>query len=258
VGAEPGYASPVGLRDVLVVVDDAAAASPNLVAGANEAGYHLLNTNYGRDFSAAVVTDIAAAGAGDACPDCGAPLRVSGGVETGNIFKLGTRYTAALGATFLDREGKARPVVMGSYGIGVGRLLACVAEEHHDDKGLVWPISVAPFAVHLVVLAGEGSPARATADQLYADLQAAGVEALYDDREESPGVKFNDADLIGVPLRLTVGERSLKRGGVELKPRAGGEVALVPVTDAVARAQAEIAALRAALEAAVVDVPFVS
>jgi prolyl-tRNA synthetase len=258
VGAEPGYASPVGLRDVLVVVDDAAAEAPNLVAGANEAGYHLLNTNYGRDFSAAVVTDIAAAGAGDACPDCGAPLRASGGVETGNIFKLGTRYTAALGATFLDREGKARPVVMGSYGIGVGRLLACVAEEHHDDKGLVWPISVAPFAVHLVVLAGEGSPARATADQLYADLQAAGVEALYDDREESPGVKFNDADLIGVPLRLTVGERSLKRGGVELKSRAGGDVVIVPVTDAVARAQAEIAALRAALEAAVVDVPFVS
>ena len=256
VGAVPGYASPIGLHDIVVVVDDIIPDSPNLVAGANEAGYHLLNTNYGRDYTATVVADIAVARAGDACPQCGAPLRTSGGVETGNIFKLGTRYSAAMGATFLDAEGKSLPVIMGSYGIGLGRLLACVVEAHHDDKGIIWPISIAPYQVHLVALANERSAAAATADQLYADLTAAGIEVLYDDRTESPGVKFMDADLIGIPLRLTVGERGLKRGGVELKRRAGADNTLVPVPEVVAAVRAEIARLEEALAAGVVSVPF--
>ncbi|MFN8594707.1 MAG: aminoacyl--tRNA ligase-related protein [Anaerolineae bacterium] len=174
------YASPIGLSNVTVVVDDAVTSSPNLVAGANEAGYHLLNTNVGRDYTPTLITDLAAAGDGDACINCGQPLYTSRGVEVGNIFKLGTRYSAAINATFLAADGTEKPIVMGSYGIGSGRLLACVAEEHHDDKGLIWPITVAPYQVHLVAL-GEFE----VADRIYAALKAAGIEVLYDDRSES-------------------------------------------------------------------------
>ena len=142
-GATAGYASPVGLRDVLVIVDELIPRSPNLVAGANEEGYHFRNVNYGRDYSAAMIADITAAREGDACPKCGSPMRLARGVEVGNIFKLGTRYTDALNCTFLDADGNSKPVIMGSYGIGVGRLLACVAEEHHDEHGLIWPVSIA-------------------------------------------------------------------------------------------------------------------
>jgi len=252
VGATPGYASPIGVRGALVVVDDAVAASPNLVAGANEAGYHLLNTNYPRDYTADVVMDIASAGEGSACPTCGAALRTSRGVEVGNIFKLGTRYSDALGATFLDQDGQAKPVIMGSYGIGVGRLLACVAEHHHDDHGLLWPITLAPYQVHLVVL--PGGQAGEVAERLYADLRAAGVEVLFDDRDERPGVKFNDADLIGLPLRLTVGERSLGKGGVELKRRESKESAVVPLNEVVAQVEAEIDSLLASIRRTVGEV----
>ncbi len=256
VGAVPGYASPVGLKDVWVVVDDAIPASPNLVGGANEDGYHLRNVNSGRDFTASLVADIAAAGAGDGCPNCGSPLRVSRGVEVGNIFKLGTRYTAALGANFLDRDGKPQPVIMGSYGIGSGRLLACVAEAHNDADGLRWPISVAPYQVHLTVMPDKSGTVVPAADKLYAALQAAGIEVLYDDRDERAGVKFKDADLIGLPLRITVGERALKEGGLEFKRRDQADKEIVPVDQAVARAQAIIAALYAEIAARVVPVPY--
>jgi len=241
-GAEPGYASPVGLQSpegrLVVIVDDSIPVSPNLVAGANENGYHLLNTNYGRDYKAEIVADIASAGDGSACPTCGAPMHTSRGVEVGNIFKLGTRYSEALGCTFADEIGEKKPVIMGSYGIGVGRLLACVAEEHHDEKGLCWPASVAPFPAHLVALSGKSSLVEAQADEIYARLVANGLEPLYDDRPESPGVKFMDADLIGIPLRLTIGERSLKQGGVEVKPRGGGETVTLSPAEAVARVAA--------------------
>jgi prolyl-tRNA synthetase len=256
VGAVPGYASPVGIRDALVVVDDSILASPNLVAGANDEGYHLLNTNYGRDYNADIVMDIAVADAGAACPECGTPMRAERGVEVGNIFKLGTRYTDALGCAYLDQSGRPHPVVMGSYGIGVGRLLACIAEAHHDEHGLIWPISVAPYHVHLVLLGGGQatgaagpSETEAMADRLYQQLLAASIEVLYDDRPESPGVKFNDADLIGVPLRLTVSERALKRGGVELVRRAEGKAsaAIVPIEEVLARVHSEIATLQAKL-----------
>src|SRR5215208_1640769 len=148
VGAEPGYGSPLGVEGAIVVVDDAIPSSPNLVAGANEEGFHYLNVNYGRDFEANTVADIAAAGEGSLCPECGDAMRAVRGVEVGNIFKLGTRYSEAFGASFLDRDGRRKPVVMGSYGIGLGRLLACIAVEHHDENGLVWPVSVAPYHVH--------------------------------------------------------------------------------------------------------------
>lgn len=257
VGATPGYASPVGLKNALVVVDDIIPESPNLVAGANESGYHLRNVNYGRDYQADIVTDIAAAQEGDACPRCAGGLRSVRGVEVGNIFKLGTRYTDAMNCMFLDRDGKQHPVIMGSYGIGSGRLLACIAEEHHDAHGLIWPVSVAPYPVHLVLLGGKGAgQAAQAAEQVYSALLGAGIEALFDDREESPGVKFNDADLMGMPIRLTVGDRSLQRGGVEFKPRHLEEKTIIPLSEVVAFVQAEIEKLKAGIQAKVVTVPW--
>ncbi len=244
------------MRDAIVVVDDAVVASPNLVAGANEVGYHLRNVNYGRDYTANVVADIAAAQEGDACPVCGSALRAERGIEVGNIFKLGTRYTEAMGARFLDQDGELKPVVMGSYDIGIGRLLACVAEMHHDDYGLIWPITVAPYAVHLLTLGPTDSKASAVAERLYAELKAAGIDVLFDDRDRSPGVKFNDADLIGLPLRVTVAARGLQQHSVEVKRRDRKERELIPLADIIPALQARIAELEAEIAATVVEVPF--
>jgi prolyl-tRNA synthetase len=250
-GAVPGYGSPIGLRGIQVIVDDVISASPNLVAGANDVGYHLLNTNIVRDYQPTVIADIAAAGDGDACFQCGDRLATSRGVEVGNIFKLGTRYSAAIGAMYLAADGSQKPIVMGSYGIGSGRLLACVAEEHHDDKGLVWPISVAPYDVHLISL---GRPE--AADRIYEALREARTEVLYDDRDESPGVKFNDADLIGIPIRITVSARSLAKGGVEMKRRDQSETEIVPESSLIARLQTEIRVMQDTILSKVVDIPF--
>jgi prolyl-tRNA synthetase len=265
VGAVPGFASPIGLvgaqgvaqgrpqgSPLQIIVDDSIPASPNLVAGANETDYHLLNTNYPRDYTADIVTDIAAADEGHACPECGHALRMERGVEVGNIFQLGTRYSDSLGCTYLDKDGQQKPVIMGSYGIGVGRLLACVAEEYRDEHGLIWPVTVAPYQVQLVLLRGKGNPqAEETADKLYVDLQAAGIEVLYDDRDESPGVKFNDADLIGLPVRITVSERALGQGGVELKLRSTPEKNIIPLDLTLEHIRSEIAALEAKINAQV-------
>ena len=239
-GAVPGYASPVGLKGVKVVVDDLVPRSPNMVAGANLAGYHLRNVNYGRDFSADLVADISAVRDGDGCPQCGAPLRLARGVEVGNIFKLGTRYSDALHCNFLDENGDNQPVIMGSYGIGVGRLLACVAEEHNDDRGLVWPAAIAPYPVHMVVLPGREMDTGVIAASVEAALTAAGLEPLVDDREESAGVKFNDADLIGLPVRLTISERAFKQGGVEMKLRASAESRVIPLDQVVTAVRSTI------------------
>jgi prolyl-tRNA synthetase len=248
VGAVPGYASPLGLKNVLVVADDILPVSPNLVAGANAEGYHLLNTNYGRDYTASLVTDIAAAQDGAACPECNRPMRAERGVEVGNTFQLGTRYSDALGCTFLDKDGQNKPVIMGSYGIGVGRLLGCMAEKHHDEHGLRWPVTVAPYQVHVVLLRGKGdSKAEERAENLCRDLQASGIEFLFDDRDESPGVKFNDADLIGLPIRITVSERALGQGGVEMKLRSRSEKEVVSLEAVVGRTGSELAVLSAAL-----------
>jgi prolyl-tRNA synthetase len=257
VGAVPGYASPAGLRDAFVVVDDIIPTSPNLVAGANLEGYHMRNVNYGRDFHAQIIADITSAQDGDNCPECGAPLHAVRGVEVGNIFKLGTRYSDALGAYFLDADGEQKPVIMGSYGIGSGRLMACIAEEHHDEYGLIWPISVAPYQVHLLVLAGRGSnETQATAEQIYAELQQAGIEVLYDDRQESPGVKFNDADLIGIPIRLTVSERALKQGGVEFKRRDLSEKSILSREEILSFVEHLIGQMEADIEAKLVEVAY--
>jgi prolyl-tRNA synthetase len=238
VGAEPGYGSPLGVEGVIVVVDDAIPASPKLVAGANEEGFHFLNVNYGRDFEADTVADIASAEDGSLCPECCDAMRAVRGVEVGNIFKLGTRYSEALGASFLDRDGRRKPVVMGSYGIGLGRLLACIAQEHHDENGLVWPVSVAPYHVHMVAAeAGE------IAEGLYERLVSAGVEVLYDDRRESLGAKFKDADLIGAPVRLTLTPRSLQRGGVEIKVRSDADSVIASTEEVVSLVRRKIADL---------------
>jgi prolyl-tRNA synthetase len=247
-GAVPGYASPIGIdrSNVLVLVDDLVAATPNLVVGANDPGFHLRNACYGRDYSADVVGHIAAAYRGAECESCGAALDLVRGVEVGNIFQLGTRYSDALGATYLDEAGEAHPIVMGSYGIGLGRLLACIAEEHRDANGLRLPITVAPYQVALVSLA-RADATREAAERLYAELQQAGVEVLYDDRDARPGVKFADADLRGLPLRVTISDRSLDQGVIELKRRSSTEMQTIPHADAVAQVQHEIAALRAEL-----------
>jgi len=252
VGAVPGYASPIGIQGVTVVVDDLIPGSANLVAGANDEGYHLLNVNYGRDYQADIIQDIVVAEEGYACPDCGAAMRASKGVEVGNIFKLGTRYAAAMGGTFLDRDGQERPVIMGSYGIGVGRLLACVAEDHYDEQGIIWPITVAPYQVYVVALQGSEE----AAERLYTDLRAANVEVLYDDRDERAGVKFNDADLIGIPIRLTVSKRSLEAGGVEFKLRRSAERVVIPEGEIISYVCGQIEALQAEIAEKVVAIPY--
>ncbi len=232
-GLVPGAASPSGLKGVKVVADDSAADSRNLVGGANTPDVHFLNLNYGRDWQAEIVADIALARDGDPCPMCGTPLEIRRAIEMGHVFKLGTTYSEKLGATFLDAEGKARPVIMGCYGIGVERLLATVIEANHDERGIIWPESVAPYQAHLVALNIEDESVREAAEKLYEDLRAAGVDVLYDDREESPGVKFNDADLLGMPLRVTVSRRTLEQGSVELKRRREKETTLVGLAGAV-------------------------
>ncbi len=231
-GMVPGYASPIGATGSTVVVDDLVARSPNLVAGANRLGYHLLNVNVGRDFTPDLVADITNARSDDACPTCGAPVVLRQGIEVGNIFKLGTDFTEKLGATYLAEDGSRRLIVMGSYGIGLGRAMACIVEAHHDDKGIIWPASVAPYAAQLVTLSASRDPAVGeAAEALYQRLTDAGVELLYDDRDESPGVKLTDAELLGMPLIITISPRSLAAGGAEVTDRASGERSVRPIAD---------------------------
>ncbi len=225
---------------VRVVADDLVAQERNLVAGANQPDKHLLNVNYGRDWKADVVADIALAREGYLCAQCRTPMDLKRGVEMGQVFKLGTFYSEKMGATYLDSEGKLRPAVMGSYGIGIERLLAAVIEANHDDAGIVWPRLLAPFDVHLVALQPERAEVQEAAERLYGELRAAGLAVLYDDREETPGVKFNDADLLGMPLRVTVSPRNLKAGSLELKARAAAESELVPLTEAVAAVRSRL------------------
>ncbi|MCR4404618.1 MAG: proline--tRNA ligase [Candidatus Acetothermia bacterium] len=224
VGAVPGYASPVGLKNakLKVIVDQSIPRAKNLVAGANREGYHLRNVNFPRDFAADKVAEIALVREGDRCSRCDGTLRVRRGIELGHIFKLGTKYSEALGATFLDREGRARPIVMGSYGIGTGRLLAAVVEAHHDERGIVWPASIAPFQVIIIVLNEEEPDQHELGERLYTALGRE-FEVLFDDRAESAGVKFNDADLIGIPLQVIVGPRGMQEGSIEVRRRADGQ-----------------------------------
>jgi len=223
-GMEAGYGSPIGAKDAVVVVDDLVARSPNLVAGANRVGWHVRNVNVPRDYQPDLIVDITNAREGDPCPSCGSPVKLRNGIEVGNIFKLGTDFTNAFGSMYLGEDGERHPIVMGSYGIGLGRNVACIVEAHHDDKGIAWPDEVAPYAAHLVSIgAGRDENVRETAERLHALAAEAGRDILYDDRDESPGVKFTDAELLGMPWILTVSPRSLAAGGVEVTRRATGE-----------------------------------
>jgi prolyl-tRNA synthetase, family II len=223
-GMEAGYGSPIGARDAVVVVDELVARSPNLVAGANRVGWHVRNVNVPRDFTPDHIAEITNAREGDPCPNCGSPVKLRKGIEVGNIFKLGTDFTIPMGAFYLGDDGERHPIVMGSYGIGLGRNVACIVEAHHDAKGIAWPDEVAPYAAHLVSIGANRDPkVLETADRLHALAKDAGREILYDDRDESPGVKFTDAELLGMPWILTVSPRSLAAGGVEVTRRATGE-----------------------------------
>jgi prolyl-tRNA synthetase len=226
-GAVPGYASPVGVENVLIVVDDLIPASANLVAGANEAGYHLRNVNYGRDYTAQIVTDIALAKTGDGCPKCETPLSQVNGVEL-----ISASLASPLeNATYTDENGKGQPIWSASWTLDLGRTLAAVAEKHHDENGLLLPPAVTPYDIHLVWLPGKEINTRGEADDLYMNLTNTGFTVLYDDRNARAGEKFTDADLIGCPVRITVGEKALKENCVEIKLRSEQDKALVELDD---------------------------
>ncbi len=233
-GLIAGSASPIGLSGVRVVADDSVTLGANFVAGANRESYHLRNANYGRDFESDTLTDIALAQEGYACAKCGAAFRSARGIEVGHIFKLGAKYSNALGAAFTDQDGAQRPIIMGCYGIGVGRLLAAAVEQNHDDDGMTLPPSIAPYHALLTALNVRKADVAEAAGSLYQEMQAAGIEVLYDDRDESAGVKFNDADLLGLPVRVVVSPRNLRNGEVEIKARTGGEARKVPQGEAAA------------------------
>ena len=241
IGAAPGYASPIGLpiakdmasSGVFVIADTSLEAGGNYVVGANNDGHHFTGANYPRDFAISQMADIAQADTGHKCALCGGRIEARRAIETGHCFKLGTRYSKATNATYLDENGKSQLIYMGSYGIGVDRLMATIVEKHHDDYGIIWPESVAPFQIHLMHI-GKGHEVYQTAETLYSVLKQAGFDVLYDDREASPGVKFNDADLIGVPWRVTVGARSLAEGNVEVKKRSEKERQQIPLAKLVA------------------------
>ena len=229
-GMEAGYGSPIGARDAVVVVDELAARSPNLVAGANRVGWHVRNVNVPRDYAPDHVAEITSAREGDPCPRCGGPVKLRQGIEVGNIFKLGTDFSVAFGSTYLGEDGLAHPIVMGSYGIGLGRNVACIVEAHHDEKGIVWPDEVAPYAAHLVTIGAARDPQVVEiADRLHQVAADGGREVLYDDRDESPGVKLTDAELLGMPWIVTISPRSLAAGGAELTRRATGARNTVPI-----------------------------
>jgi prolyl-tRNA synthetase len=243
-GTHPGYVSPMSMQNALIVADESARDSRNLVSGANKEDYHVKNVNFGRDYQAEIVADIAAAADGFACPVCGTPMRSTSAIEVGNIFKLGTRYSASLGATYLDADGKSHPIVMGSYGIGSGRLAATVVEQRHDDRGIVWPVSVAPYHVSLLSLAADEETISA-ADRLYEELTEAGIEVLYDDRSEArAGVKFTDAELIGNPIRLSVSPRTLGQGQAEMRLRTADESTFVALEEVVSTVRETLDRLR--------------
>ncbi|MGB3050924.1 MAG: proline--tRNA ligase [Polyangiales bacterium] len=225
-GTEIGFVGPVGFAG-RIIADPDAVAVPNAIAGASETPYHYKNVNHGRDFEAEVVS-IRQTASGDPCPNCDGKLELYRGIEGGHIFVLGTHYSDKMQATFLDEEGSSQSIVMGCYGIGVSRLIAAIMEQHHDEHGIRWPVRVAPYQV-IITPIGKEEASLTKATEIYDALRAEGVEALLDDRSERPGVKFKDADLLGIPLRITVGSRGLKQGTVELKKRTESESQDVPI-----------------------------
>jgi prolyl-tRNA synthetase len=232
-GAEPGSIGPVGAPGD--VIADEAVRDGSWIAGANRSGYHLRGVEAGRDFTPAAWADLRTVTDGDACPRCGEPLRVEPAIEVGNIFKLGTRYSVPLGASYLDEEGRENPIVMGSYGIGPARTMAAIIEQHHDEHGIAWPRAATPFDVEVVVIGSAGAEAIAAAESLSGELEQAGLTVLLDDRDRRPGEKFADADLIGCPVRVTVGKKTLEDGHVDVLDRTSRGEERVTISQAVAR-----------------------
>jgi len=247
--APVGFAGPVGLKGVRLLADHSVAACANFVVGANKDEAHLVDVSLGRDFEPEDFFDLKVATGEEPCPHCGAALDLVSAIEIGHVFQLGVKYSAAMKATFLDENGKAKPFLMGCYGIGVNRILASAIELAHDADGIAWPVSIAPYEVALVAAGSKGGVTEA-AESLYEELGARGIEVLFDDRNIRPGVKFKDADLLGLPLRAVVGEKSLAAGRVELRLRATGELEKVPVAEAADRIAQRVRDLRADLEAA--------
>jgi prolyl-tRNA synthetase len=237
-GAEPGYASPldIDLSKVILVVDSSIVQSNNLVCGANRVDYHRTGFNFERDIAAHtkqfVVADIASVREGDGCPQCKAALTLKRGVEVGNIFQLGTKYTEAMGHRYLDEQTNEQTPLMGCYGIGVGRLMASVIENNHDAFGPIWPISIAPYEIHLNALNYFTPEVREAADGLYKRLTSLGFEVLFDDTDTKAGSQFADADLIGIPFRVIVSPKTLEKGSIELKMRGAKESTLISMADA--------------------------
>ena len=231
-GLVAGSASPIGITNIKRVADDSIAMGSNFVVGANKPDTHLKNANYPRDFQVDIIDDIAEAQEGHGCINCNGPLSITRGIEVGHVFKLGTFFSENFGAFYLDQDGAQRPILMGCYGIGVGRLMAAAIEQNHDDKGIVWPAPIAPYQVHICALALGKPEVESAAAALYSHLQEEGLEVLYDDRLETPGVKFNDADLLGIPIRLTISPRTVESGKVEFKERASDESRLIDTEEA--------------------------
>lgn len=246
VGSHGGFMGPVGVQGARIVVDERITRMGGLVTGANEEGYHLTNVVYGRDYEGEVVEDLLLVREGDVCPECGEKLTLKRGIEVGNIFQLGQKYSKSLGAKFLDENGKSEYFWMGSHGVGVSRSMAAVIEQHHDENGIIWPISVAPYEVMITLISNRDEKAVEAAETLYRELTVAGIEVLYDDRNERAGVKFNDRDLIGIPLRIGVGRKAAD-GIVEYSDRAGTIDEEIAVADAPSILKEEIAKRLAAL-----------
>lgn len=235
IGAVGGFTGPIGLHDCTVVVDSELVGLKNLCAGACKLDHHILNVNYGRDYEGDIVTDLKVLKEGDPCPVCGAPIKHTRGIEVGQVFKLGTKYSKAMNATYKDENQQDHPLVMGCYGIGVSRTLAAVIEQHHDEDGIVWPVSVAPYHAIVTLVKPKDEEQAKVAEEIYQSLLTAGVEAVIDDRDERPGVKFKDADLLGFPIRITVGKRA-GEGIVEYKLRRDSEKSELSVAEAIENA----------------------
>ncbi|MFI5143494.1 MAG: proline--tRNA ligase, partial [Thermoanaerobaculales bacterium] len=234
-GGGMGFSGPVGLKGIRVVADPEVMRMPVSATGANRADYHLVGVVPGRDFTPDLVADVRKARVGDPCPRCGSPLVLKRGIEVGHIFKLGTKYSDAMACNFLDEKGEPHPMIMGCYGLGVGRTVAAAVEQNHDEHGIIWPRPLAPFEVELLALNPDVPAVRDAAEKLYTDLQTAGLEVFFDDRDERPGVKFNDADLVGFPVRVVVGKKGVEQGQAELSLRRDRTKIPVGIGDAVAK-----------------------
>lgn len=234
-GCVGGFTGPTKLHGCTIVVDSELPGLKNLCAGACREDYHLINVNYGRDYEGDIVTDIKVLAEGDACPVCGAPVKHARGIEVGQVFKLGTKYSEAMGATYKDENMKDHPIVMGCYGIGVTRTMAAIIEQHHDDNGIIWPVAVAPYHVIITVMKPDDETQASVAEDIYSRLMKEGVEVMLDDRKERPGVKFKDADLLGIPIRITVG-RGAVDGIIEYKMRRDADKEELTVEEGIKRA----------------------